>query len=78
MQQLEAVRDRLQKAPTDFGRHRQAAVDHASKAIDELQQGIQFDKTEFQRVVVMTAATLISAAFIWPWPLPQNSEHAIS
>jgi hypothetical protein len=44
MHQLEAIRDRLQKAPTDFGRHREAAVDHDSRAINDLQQGIQFDK----------------------------------
>jgi hypothetical protein len=44
MRQLEAIRDRLQKAPTDFGGHREAAVDHISKAMNELQQGIQFDK----------------------------------
>src|SRR5437660_12577440 len=28
--------------------------------------------------LVMTGAKLIKAAFIWPWPLPQNSEQAIS
>ena len=28
----------------NFGGHREAAVDHISKAMNELQQGIQFDK----------------------------------
>src|SRR6476646_1631200 len=27
---------------------------------------------------VLVGAMLTSAAFIWPWPRPQNSEHAIS
>ena len=44
MRQLEAGRDRVQKALTDFGGHREAAVDHDSRAINDLQQGIQFDK----------------------------------
>jgi hypothetical protein len=44
MHQLEAIRNRLQKAPTDFGRHREVAVDHDSRAINDLQLGIQFDK----------------------------------
>jgi hypothetical protein len=43
MRQLEAVRDRLQKAPTDFGGHREKAVDAISHAINELQQAIQYD-----------------------------------
>jgi hypothetical protein len=44
MRQLEAIKDRLQKAPTDFGGHREAAVDALNRAINELQQAIQFDK----------------------------------
>jgi hypothetical protein len=41
--QLEAIRDRLQKAPTDFGGHREKAVDAITHAINELEQAIQFD-----------------------------------
>src|SRR5215471_19139425 len=33
MHQLEAIKDRLQKAPTDFGGHREAAVDAINRAI---------------------------------------------
>jgi hypothetical protein len=44
MCQLEAIRDRLPKARADFGGHREAAVDHISKAMNELQQGIQSEK----------------------------------
>jgi hypothetical protein len=42
--QLEGIKDRLQKAPTDFGGHREKAVDAISHAIDELNQAIAFDK----------------------------------
>jgi hypothetical protein len=44
MRQLEGIKDRLQKAPTDFGGHREAAVDAITHAINELQQAIQFDR----------------------------------
>jgi hypothetical protein len=44
MRQLEAVKDRLQKAPTDFGGHREKAVDAIGHAISELQQAIEVDK----------------------------------
>jgi hypothetical protein len=44
MRQLEGIKDRLQRAPTDFGGHREAAVDAITHAINELQQAIQFDK----------------------------------
>jgi hypothetical protein len=44
MRQLENIKDRLQKAPTDFGGHREKAVDAITHAINELQQAIQFDK----------------------------------
>ena len=42
--QLEAIKDRLQKAPTDFGGHREKAVDAIGHAIEELNQAIAFDK----------------------------------
>ena len=42
--QLEGIKDRLQKAPKDFGGHREAAVDAITKAISELQQAEAFDK----------------------------------
>lgn len=42
--QLEAIKDRLQKAPTDFGGHREKAVDAIGHAISELDQAIEFDK----------------------------------
>jgi hypothetical protein len=42
--QLEAIKDRLQKAPTDFGGHREKAVDAITHAISELDQAIEFDK----------------------------------
>jgi hypothetical protein len=41
--QLEAIKDRLQKAPTDFGGHREKAVDAIGHAISELDQAIQYD-----------------------------------
>lgn len=44
IRQLENVKDRLQKAPTDFGGHRVAAIEAINHAINELQQAIQFDK----------------------------------
>jgi hypothetical protein len=44
MRQLENIKDRLQKAPTDFGGHREKAVDAIGHAINELQEAIQFDK----------------------------------
>jgi hypothetical protein len=44
MRQLESIKDRLQKAPTDFGGHREGAVDAINRAINELQQAIQFDR----------------------------------
>lgn len=44
IRQLEAIKDRLQKAPTDFGGHREAAVDAITKAINELHQAEAFDK----------------------------------
>jgi hypothetical protein len=44
MKQLEGIKDRLQKAPTDFGGHREKAVDAIGHAISELQAAIEFDK----------------------------------
>jgi hypothetical protein len=44
VRQLEAIKDRLQRAPTDFGGHREKAVDAIGHAINELQQAIQFDQ----------------------------------
>jgi hypothetical protein len=44
IRQLEGVRDRLQKAPTDFGGHKEAAIDAIGHAIHELEQAIQFDR----------------------------------
>jgi len=44
VRQLEGVKDRLQKAPTDFGGHREAAVDAITRAISELRQAETFDK----------------------------------
>jgi hypothetical protein len=44
IRQLEGVKDRLQKAPTDFGGHRAAAVEAITRAIGELHQAEAFDK----------------------------------
>ncbi len=44
IRQLEGVKDRLQKAPTDFGGHRAAAVEAITRAITELRQAETFDK----------------------------------
>jgi hypothetical protein len=44
VRQIEAIKDRLQKAPTDFGGHKEAAIDALSHALNELNQAIQFDK----------------------------------
>jgi hypothetical protein len=44
MRQLEAVKEHLQQAPTDFGGHREKAVDAIGHAISELQQAIEFDR----------------------------------
>ncbi len=43
IRQLEGVKDRLAKAPTDFGGHRESAVDAINHAINELHQALQFD-----------------------------------
>ncbi len=42
--QLEGIKDRLQKAPADFGGHRERTVDAIGHAIEELNQAIAFDK----------------------------------
>ncbi len=44
IRQLEGVKDRLQKAPTDFGGHRAAAVEAITRAISELREAEAFDK----------------------------------
>ena len=44
IRQLEGVKDRLQKAPTDFGGHREAAVDAITHAISELNMALNYDK----------------------------------
>jgi hypothetical protein len=44
IRQIEGIKDRLQKAPTDFGGHKEAAIDALNRAMNELQQAIQFDK----------------------------------
>jgi hypothetical protein len=41
---IEAIKDRLQKAPTDFGGHKEAAIDALNHAMNELNQAIQFDR----------------------------------
>jgi hypothetical protein len=42
--QLETLRGRLQKAPSDFGGHKAKAIDAINLAMDELRQAINFDK----------------------------------
>ena len=44
IQQLEGIKDRLQKAPTDFGGHKAAAIESINHAMRELDQAIAFDK----------------------------------
>ena len=44
VRQIEAIKDRLQRAPADFGGHKEAAIDALNHALNELNQAIQFDK----------------------------------
>ena len=44
MEQINAIKGRLQQAPKDFGGHKQKAIDALNLASDELRQAIQFDK----------------------------------
>ena len=44
IEQINAVRGRLQSAPRDFGGHKQKAIDALNIANDELRQARQFDK----------------------------------
>jgi hypothetical protein len=44
IRQIETIKDHLQKAPSDFGGHRVAAIEALNHAISELQQAIQADK----------------------------------
>jgi hypothetical protein len=43
IRQLEAIKDRLQKAPSDFGGHRVAAIQAIDHAVHELNEAIKFD-----------------------------------
>ena len=43
VEQINAIKGRLQQAPKDFGGHKQKAIDALSLATDELRQAIQFD-----------------------------------
>ena len=42
--QIDNIKAHLQKAPHDFGGHKQKAIDALSIADDELHQAMQFDK----------------------------------
>jgi len=44
IKQIEAVKDRLQKAPTDFGGHKETAIDALNHAESELEAAKAFDK----------------------------------
>ena len=44
IQQIDAIRGRLQKAPQDFGGHRVKAVEALKLATDELHEALRFDK----------------------------------
>jgi hypothetical protein len=44
IRQIEGIKDRLQKAPSDFGGHRAAAIEALNHAVNELNQAIQYDK----------------------------------
>jgi hypothetical protein len=44
VRQIEAIKDRLQKAPADFGGHKEAAIDALNHALNELNQAIRSDK----------------------------------
>jgi hypothetical protein len=44
IRQIEAIKDRLQNAPTDFGGHKEAAIDALNRAMNELRQAVQYDK----------------------------------
>jgi hypothetical protein len=44
IRQIEGVKDRLQKAPRDFGGHKEAAIDALNHALNELHQAVQFDQ----------------------------------
>ena len=44
IRQIETIKDHLQKAPSDFGGHRVAAIEALNHAISELQLAIQADK----------------------------------
>jgi hypothetical protein len=44
IQQNEGVKDRLRKAPSDFGGHKETAIDAIDHALTELQQAVQYDQ----------------------------------
>ena len=44
IRQIEGVKDRLQKAPWDFGGHKVAAIEALDRALGELHQAEQFDR----------------------------------
>lgn len=44
IEQINAIKGRLQQAPKDFGGHKQKAIDALNLAGDELRQAIQFDR----------------------------------
>jgi hypothetical protein len=44
IRQLEGIKDHLQKAPTDFGGHKAAAIEAINRAMNELREAIEYDK----------------------------------
>ena len=44
IRQIEGVKDRLQKAPWDFGGHKVAAIEALDRALGELHQAEQADR----------------------------------
>ena len=44
IRQIETIKDHLQKAPSDFGGQRVAAIEALNHAVSELQLAIQADK----------------------------------
>ncbi len=44
IRQLEGIKDRLQRAPSDFGGHRVAAIGAINHAMSELNEAIAFDR----------------------------------
>ncbi len=44
IRQLEGIKDRLEKAPSDFGGHKAAAIESINHAMTDLRQAIEFDR----------------------------------